>query len=383
MQLEEIIQKTSEIGKQIVQDEVRTCDRDYTWHTKGMRAMQEAGLAGLTIPTQHGGLGGGLYALTRVCEELGKTSASMGICYGMHCVGAAVIASKATDYQVEKYLKPICEGRHITTLTLSEPGTGAHFYFPESTSKQMSNGDYQVNGTKTFTTNGKHADSYVVSVVVQGEGVPPGHFSCVMIDKDSEGMQWGGPWTGIGMRGNSSLTMEMKNIQVKQEHLLGNEGDQIWYIFQVVAPYFLTAMAGTYLGLADAAFEEAKVHLMNRVHNHNQQSLAEIQILQHRLGEMWTELEKTRRLIYFAAEEADKDGPLAIPALCAAKAAVADSAVSIVNKAMTLCGGKGYRDGGNLERMLRDVRAADVMSPTTDLLKTWIGRALLEQPLLS
>lgn len=66
-----------------------------------------------------------------------------------------------------------------------------------------------------------------------------------------------------------------------------------------------------------------------------------------------------------------------------AKAEVADCVVQLVNESMTLNGGIGYRKGSNLHRMLRDARACHLMSPTTDILRVWIGRALLGQPLLA
>jgi alkylation response protein AidB-like acyl-CoA dehydrogenase len=68
--------------------------------------------------------------------------------------------------------------------------------------------------------------------------------------------------------------------------------------------------------------------------------------------------------------------------VCVAKADVGHAAVDIVNDCMTLAGGSAYRDGTLLQRLLRDARAAHVMSPTTDLLYTWAGRALLGLPLL-
>lgn len=68
--------------------------------------------------------------------------------------------------------------------------------------------------------------------------------------------------------------------------------------------------------------------------------------------------------------------------LTSAKAEVAQCAVEVTNEAMTLVGGIGYRDRSPLERHLRDARAADVMSPTTDILRTWTGRAVLGLPLL-
>ncbi len=69
--------------------------------------------------------------------------------------------------------------------------------------------------------------------------------------------------------------------------------------------------------------------------------------------------------------------------LLSAKAEVANCCVDVVNDVMTLAGGIGYQSNSHLGRLLRDARASHVMSPTTDLLYTWIGRVLLDQPVLS
>jgi alkylation response protein AidB-like acyl-CoA dehydrogenase len=149
-----------------------------------------------------------------------------------------------------------------------------------------------------------------------------------------------------------------------------------------VAPYFLIAMAGTYLGVAQASLDVATAHLGSRAHAHTGRRLAAEPLLQHRLGELWGQVERTRRLVYWAAEEADSGGQGALLGLTAAKAEVAQCAVEVTNQAMTLVGGIGYRDRSPLERHLRDARAADVMSPTTDLLRLWTGRVALGLPLL-
>jgi len=105
--------------------------------------------------------------------------------------------------------------------------------------------------------------------------------------------------------------------------------------------------------------------------------------LQHRLGTLWAYVERTRRLIYHAAIAGDKGDTDAVTLILAAKAEVAHCAVDVVNEAMTLAGGIGYRENSLLGMYLRDARAAHVMSPTTDILYTWLGRALLDQPILS
>lgn len=380
--LDEVLERTEEIARSAVARDAVAVDRDCAWPEAAMRALREAGLGGLVAPVQAEGCGHGAHALARVCERLGRECASTAICYGMHCVGTAVIASQPTDDQVERFLLPISRGEHLTTLSLSEAGTGAHFYFPETRLSSGGDGCYAVTGTKTFVTNGGCADSYVVSVVDAGSGAESGNFSCVVVPGDAERINWGDSWAGLGMRGNSSRNMVLDGTPVPHSNLLGREGDEIWYAFNVVAPYFLVAMAGTYLGVADSALAEARRHLMRRRHTHTGLALSGSQILQHRVGELWSCVERTRQLVYGAARAFDAGDSNASIAVMAAKAEVADCVVRVVNESMTLCGGMAYRDNALLHKLFRDARAAHVMSPTTDILRTWIGRQQLEHPLL-
>lgn len=381
--LDDILSQVQEIASEVAAPRSAETDEQARWPAASLRAMQDAGLGGLVVPKEFGGNGHGLYALTRVCETLGSECASSAICFGMHAVGSSVIAANATPDQRERYLTPICEGRHITTLSLSEAGTGAHFYLPQTSLEVQGDHDYCLTGTKTFVTNGSHADSYVVSAVAADPDSPVGQFSCVIVDKDAPGIDWGAPWDGLGMRGNSSRSMELHGVKLPRANLLGNEGDQIWYTFNIVMPHFLAGMAGTYLGVASSALEEAQRHMLRRYHAHTGSNLAQTGVLQQRLATMWSTVERTRQLVYHATQSFDAGDPDALIAVMAAKAEVADCVVTVVNEAMTLTGGIGYRKGSKLHRMLRDGRACHLMSPTTDILRLWIGRALLGQPLLA
>jgi alkylation response protein AidB-like acyl-CoA dehydrogenase len=382
MTLTEILGRTRTVAREVAAKEAEDVDASYQWAGGTMRALQEAGLAGLVIQERHGGLGQGLFALSQVCEILGAECGSCGLSFGMHHVGAAVIAAKPTPVQVDEFLGPICQGKHITTLALSEPGTGSHFYFPQTGLKHTGNGELEINGTKTFVTNGRHADSYVVSTVGTESDAPSFHFSCVVIPKDTANMEWTGEWKGLGMRGNSSVSCDLKNVRVPAANLLGEEGDQLWYVFNVVTPYFLVAMSGTYLGIAQAAINEAIAHISNRSYEHSGSRLADISVIQHKLGRLWARLESVRSLLHAACASADRGDPNALPQILASKAEVGTVAVDTVNEAMTLIGGIGYRENSKLARLLRDVRAVHVMAPTTDILYTWIGRSLLGQQIL-
>ncbi len=380
--LADILTKTEHVAREVVAHEIPHVDGEGQWPETGLRALQAAGLGGLVIAERHGGLGHGLLALARVCELLGRQCASTAICFGMHAVASAVITAKATSHQQRDFLEPIVQGQHLTTLALSESGTGSHFYLPETRLQEVEGG-FQVSGQKSFVTNGAHADSYVVSTTASSPLAGPGDFSCVVIPSGTQGLEWGPPWKGVGMRGNSARTLALRDVLLPRSALLGQEGDEIWYVFHVVAPYFLVAMAGTYLGVAASAVEEVRQHLRERRYSHTGGSLGEQSVLQHRLGVLWASVERTRLLIHDAASKGDTGHPEAMPSLCSAKAEVADCAVSVVNEALTLMGGKGYSEqGSSLFRHLRDARAAHVMSPTTDILRTWTGRALLGLPLL-
>ncbi len=382
LDLEAVLKRAFEVTRDTIAPDAEGVDSDGRWPEAGIRALQEAGLGGLVVPRQHGGAGHGLVALAQVCEIIGRECPSTALCFGMHCVGSAVISAKATGEQRDRYLTPICAGQHITTLSLSEPGTGAHFYLPQTRLQVLESGDFLLNGTKSFVTNGGRADSYVVSVKTDANSHEGDEFSCIVLPADSEGMSWGAAWSGLGMRGNCSRTLELQDVPVRRGDLLGRTGDQIWYVFNVVAPCFLLAMAGTYLGVAAAAADEARANLKRRHYSHSGDALGDQPVLQYELGALWSRVEQIRRLVYNAAHSHDSGADDALLKVLAAKAETDAAVVDVVNQAMTMAGGVAYREGARLQRLLRDARAAPVMSPTTHLLRIWLGRALLDQPLL-
>jgi alkylation response protein AidB-like acyl-CoA dehydrogenase len=378
----DVLTQITEIIHDVIRPEAVSVDQTGHWPERGLRALQAAGLGGLVIPSSLGGLGFGLLTLAQVCEAIGESCASTALCFGMHCVGSSVLAAKVTPDQQERYLAPINAGKHLTTLALSEMGTGIHFYLPEARLTRVDHDLYHLNGVKTFVTNGGYADSYVISTAASDANAPADTFSCVVIKKEAPGLIWGEPWDGIGMRGNASRSLTLESVPISRHDLLGEEGDEIWYVFHVIAPYFLTAMAGTYLGIATVALEEGRTHLMKRHYSHTGSPLGQNSVLQHRLGMLWSQVERTRQLIYYAASEYDNGGSRALPAVMSAKAEAAHCAVDVVNEVMTLAGGRSYQGESQLYRHLRDARAAHVMSPTTDILYTWLGRYLLDLPLL-
>lgn len=380
-ELRELVGRAREITQSVVAPAAAQADAEAEWPESTMRALADAGLMGLNVPTEQGGHGEGMLGVVAISETLAQESPSAALCFAMHCVGTAVIAAKATDHQKSAYLEPIARGEHITTLALSEPGTGLHFYVPE-TQLARAGEDYTVTGTKSFITNGGHADSYVVSTTGVEPSAGDGAFSCVLVHGNADGLEWKDSWHGLGMRSNSSRTAALRGVRVPARDMLGNQGDQLWYVFEVIAPYFLMAMAGTYTGVATCAVDLAREHLGSRRHTHTGELLGMNPVMAHRLGDIWADAQRTRHLVYHAAAAGDGGRADSLIHILACKAAAGETAVRVTNEAMTIGGGTAYRDNSKLARLLRDARASHVMSPTTDMLKTWTGRALLQLPLL-
>jgi alkylation response protein AidB-like acyl-CoA dehydrogenase len=174
----------------------------------------------------------------------------------------------------------------------------------------------------------------------------------------------------------------LNQVRIPGENLLGAEGDEIWYVFEIVAPYFIIAMSGVYLGIARAALDATVEHLKTRRHEHSGETLSAVPVLSQQLADMWIQVERTRQLVHHAARLGDSADPTAPLALFAAKADVAEMVASVTQLAMILSGGRGYGRNSHLGRLMRDAQAAHVMAPTTQLLKGWLGRSMLDLPLL-
>jgi isovaleryl-CoA dehydrogenase len=379
--LRALSEQAARIAQEVAAPKAAQVDAERLWPEHSMRALGDAGLLGLHVPKRLGGLGQGLLGLIAVTEQLGQACSSSSMSFGMHCVGTAVIAAKSTSEHESAFLKPIARGEHITTLALSESGSGVHFYLPETTLDRV-DGGFSIDGVKQWVTNAGHADSYVVSCRGADDDAHNGEFTCVVVDAKAHGCELLKAWDGFGMRGNASRPVRFDNVRVSPEGLLGNEGDQIWYVFEVVAPYFLTAMAGTYLGIAQAAFDIACQRVQSRHYEPIGDSLADAPVVQYKVAELWAKLESARQMIYRAARLGDAGDPNALSSILMSKAIAGDAAVDICNEAMSLCGGSGYGENGTLPRLLRDARASHVMAPTTNVLKLWAGRSLLGLPIL-
>ncbi len=357
------------------------CDLNCIWPEAQLQALAREGWLGLHVPRKFGGRGEGLLALALISEALAKECPSTALCFGMHSVATAVMAATASPHHISAYLRPIAEGKHITTLSLAEPGSGSHYYMPEA-DLRITEDSLKVNGEKAFVAGGSQADSYVLSVSAGRDGADDDDFHCVVVDNDASGISWGRPYNGFGLRGSAVRHMTLENVELPRENLLGGEGDQIASVFEIISPYLLISMAGIYLGIANAALEEAIRHVGARRHSDTQTGLADLPSVQQTIAELFLRVEKCRCLVYRAGSQGDLGDDLALMLLLSAKIDAVETAIYVTNEVMTLCGGIAYAENGRLMRMLRDARSGQILAPPTAMAKEWIGKGVLGLPML-
>jgi alkylation response protein AidB-like acyl-CoA dehydrogenase len=349
-------------------------DANRTYPDDHLDALAGAGLMGLLVSPEHGGLGGDLTSLALVCEAVGWANGSTGLVYLMHLCGTATIQALATPEQAQEWLVPAATGDTLATLAFSERASGAHFYMPEIKAEK-SNGGYVLNGKKTFVTSGGYADLYPVLVNASGgEGL-----DVLVVHGADKGTSFTGAWEGIGMTGNSSIEMGLDGVELPADRLVGAEGDGQELVFNVVAPTFLIGLAAVNVGIAQAALDDTIEHVKTRRNAGG--ILAELPTVQTELAEMTIAVEQARALVITAARAADAGDPAALPLVMQSKIGATEAAIDVTGRAMEACGGLAYSKRLDIERYWRDGRAGSVMAPTNEVLKQWVGKLQTGLPL--
>jgi isovaleryl-CoA dehydrogenase len=350
-----------------------TVDSGRGFPSETIGALASSGGLGMLVPDEAGGSGGALLALAEACEDLGAACASSGMVFLMHSVTAATIAAGGGD-QAADVLGRMAAGEALGTLAFSERGTGAHFYAPELKAVR-SNGAVQVSGRKSFVTSGGHADVYLLLVQGESEGTADAY----LLRGDQEGVRFGGTWDGLGMAGNSSVSMELDGVALDDAARIGAPGGGTDLIFQAVAPFFLVGLSAVNVGIASAAAQAATEHAKSRTYPDGS-SLAEIQTIQHAIADMDMAVRGARLLVREAARLGEAGDEAALVAIMESKVVATETAARVTERALEVTGGQGYTPALPIERHLRDARAGAVMAPTNAVLRTWIGKALAGLP---
>lgn len=351
-----------------IAENAASVDTERRFPSEALSALAETG--GFSLMTGPGDAK--LASLVEACEAIGAACASTAMAFLMHSITAATVAGGGGE-RAEELLDRLSGGQ-LGSLAFSERGTGAHFYSPDITATSHNEG-FRVSGRKSFVTSGGQADIYLILVATEnGEGA-----DCYAIEKDTPGISFSGEWSGLGMAGNSSIAMELDDIQVSDAERIGDPGAGGALVFGVVAPAFLAGLAAVNVGIASAALAAAVDHVKQRGYADGT-GLAEVQTIQHSLADMDMTVNAAKLMVREAARLADTGDEGALVALMEAKIAATEAARSVTEKALETCGGQAYTPALPIERHLRDARAGAVMAPTNGVLKTWVGKALAGLP---
>ena len=359
-------------------------DREASPPDNNYVALRDAGLFGLLVSKELGGLGVGLLGHTLAMEELAQGCAATALSFNMHCVAAYTLTeSGAFDDTIRKRVAQLMIGaRKLMANLISEAGTTNLLYSTRASSTQARRvaGGYVLNGRKAFASMMSSAD--VALLCVHPEHViNPESVIMVIVPTDAPGLTIEPVWDTLGMRATCSDNVILKNCFVEQD----------WVFDDVVVPSigdFLSRhesminlpYTGVYLGLGFAALTTIKAVVAARHPKGYTQSLAYHPDIRRRIGIMSAELEAARWLLRHAAWLADVEGQTAAAqtAFFRAKYVVGEAVGAATRSALEMGGAHGLFKGSDIERLFRDGATASIMQPSSDLCLGQISLAELE-----
>jgi alkylation response protein AidB-like acyl-CoA dehydrogenase len=380
MNHETSLSKAKEINDRVLGPAARQNDREGRFSTEAVDALGQAGLLGLTLPTQFGGAGLGPRTFAAVTSKLAEADASVAMVYLMHVCATATIAAARAGTAIVQILREIAGGGHLTTLAFSESGSRSHFWAPVSRAHRV-NAGVSITAKKSWVTSAGCAQSYVVSTLAP-EGAAPTDSTLYLVSAGLPGLSVAGSWDGFGLRANASAPMMLNDCEVTPEFQLTDDGKGFQAMLDVVLPLFNLGTAAVALGLCRAAVAATVAHLKTARFEHLGQTLGEgLPTLRTQLAAMQIETDGLSTRIDDLIDQLERPRDTTLLRVLETKAAAGDIAISVTSTAMRLCGGSAFSKNMVIERLFRDAHAGSVMAPTGDVLRELIAKALLGMPL--
>jgi isovaleryl-CoA dehydrogenase len=357
----------------IVGPEARSVDKDGIFPRRGIDALGEAGILGLTVAKPLGG-GGSLADAVDVVRRLAEVCGSTAMIVLMHYAATAVL----DRYGDEEVRQAIGSGRHLTTLAFSEAGSRSHFWAPLSTATSTDDG-VRLDARKSWITAAGEADSYVWS---SRPVAADGPMSLWLVPADAPGLSAPGEFDGLGLRGNRSAPIEAAGLTVPEKAALGADGAGLDLAMELVLPWFLVLSGAFGVGLMEAVVAESGSHLTATRLEHMGLRLVDQPLARADHARMRIATDQVAALLDTAVAAIAGGRPEAPLRALEIKAAAGEAAISVTELAMKVCGGAAFRKELGIERRFRDAQAARVMAPTTDALLDFVGRAINGMALL-
>jgi len=339
---------------------------------KLVKALGAGGWLRYCVPKAYGGIHETLdvRSLCIIRETLARHSGLADFAFAMQGLGSGAITLAGNDKTKATYLPAVAKGEKIAAFALTEPEAGSDVASISSTLLAEASG-FQLDGEKTYISNGGIADFYCVFART-GEAEGARGLSAVVVDA---------PIKGLAVTERIELLaphpmarLAFTGCHVPAENQLGAGGTG-FKTAMATLDIFRSTVGAAALGFARRAMAEALAHTQARELFGG--PLADLPITQERLAEMAVDIDASALLIYRAAWTKDQGAARVTREAAMAKLYATDSAQQVIDKALQMFGGLGVTKGVKVEELYREIRALRIYEGASEVQKLVIARQLL------
>ncbi len=330
------------------------------------------GLMGLTVSTEHGGAGRDYVTYAAAIEIVSAASATLAVILTVNnSLVAEAIEQFGTPLQQETWLSRLARGQAIGSFALSEADAGSDAANQQTVARLDDRG-YVINGRKVWVANAEVADVAIVFAATEPDARGRG-ISAFLVPLDARGITRVPSPESLGVRGLGCVDLELTDVRVDAMARLGEPGRGFRVAMRALEGGRV-AIAAQALGVGQAALEEALRY--SRARHAFGQPIGNFQAIQFQLADIATELSAARMLTWKAADTRDR-APRATLESSMAKLHASEAAHRAADRAMQILASAGYTRGSLVERLFRDVRAAEIYQGTSEVQRMIIAEHIL------
>jgi acyl-CoA dehydrogenase len=282
------------------------------------------------------------------------------------------ITAYGTEEQKQRWLPRCVTGEMITAIAMTEPGTGSDLASIKTTAKRDGS-HYEINGQKTFITNGIHADLVIVACKTNLHAKPKHKgISLFVVERDSPGFKRGRKLDKVGLHSQDTAELIFEDCRVPKENLLGEEGEGFTYLMEKLQQERLVVAIGAQIA-AEEMFKQTLQYVKSR--EAFGRPVSQFQNTQFKLAEIATDIEMGRAFLDALIVE-HMAGENIVTKVSMAKWKLTDSARRIAGECMQLHGGYGYMEEYEIARRFRDIPVASIYAGTNEIMKVIIAKNL-------